>query len=196
LGQTYRKLRATFPAAKIHSFEPAPETFAKLQAAVHGDPNAVCVPFALGDAAAQAQLSIIASDSGQNTLNVSARPGVPTISVRVTTADAYAAASAIDQIDLLKIDTEGYEASVLRGASRLLDARAIRFVLAECDFTPNPSEPHGDFFTIAQLLLPRGYRVASFYTGGLDGGGWRWGDVLFMLPHGPRPVTCSPFARK
>jgi hypothetical protein len=114
--------------------------------------------------------------------------------VPVVTLDEFCRQRAIAAIDLLKIDTEGYEVPVLEGARDLLKSGSIRAVLAECEFQENASEPHGDFFKIAELLMPLGYRVVSFYSGGLDGDGWRWGDVLFMLPRTDPHVICSPFA--
>jgi FkbM family methyltransferase len=51
--------------------------------------------------------------------------------VSITTLDRYAAEQKIQQIDFLKIDTEGYESAVLRGAVSLLRKRAIKAILLE-----------------------------------------------------------------
>ena len=185
-------LRDVFPDARIVSFEPVPATFAALEANTRRDPNVVRVQAALGDAPGVVEMTADPMN-GQNTINTSAHPDRPTVSVPVLTIDAYCEAQEIETIDVLKIDTEGYEVAVLKGAAGMLGRGAIRFVLAECEFTPNPAEPHGDFFKIAELLMPLGYRVAAFYSGGVDGNGWRWGDVLFMLPGAERPLSCSPF---
>lgn len=192
-GQTAEEARRYFPAARILSFEPVPATFAGLQANTASDPKIEAVQLALGDMDGTAKMTAMET-SGQNTLNMSAKPGAPTVDIQVRTLDAFCAERGISEIGVLKIDTEGYEMPVLRGAKRMLENGAIKMILAECEFTHNPDEPHGDFFAIAGLLIPLGYRVVSFYTGGVDGGGWRWGDVLFMLPNGQRPVSCSPFA--
>jgi hypothetical protein len=69
---------------------------------------------------------------------------------------------------------------VLKGAQRTLSERRVDFILAECDFFPRPGEPHGDFAEILELVSTHGYRVVSFYTGGVDDLGWVWGDVLFV----------------
>lgn len=193
IGQTVGNLREVFPAARIISFEPVPATYAELRANTRYDGNVQCVQAALGEVPGTAKMTADPLN-GQNTLNTSAHPDAPTVSVPVMVLDQYCAEEGIDRIDLLKIDTEGYEMSVLRGARTLLESGAIRFVLTECEFTHNPSEPHGDFFEIANFLMPMGFRVVAFYSGGVDGNGWRWGDVLFMRPIGDRQLTCSPYA--
>lgn len=46
-------------------------------------------------------------------------------SVTCTTLDAFMEANGIERIDLLKIDTEGFDLAVLKGASHALDAGRI-----------------------------------------------------------------------
>jgi FkbM family methyltransferase len=190
-GQTIERVRRVLPQTRIFSFEPVPSTFAKLSANVGGLRGVECVQSAVGDAEGHVEITV-SQTSGQNTIHVSAKPDAPTVTVSVTTVDGFAKERGIDVIDLLKIDTEGYESVVLQGARGMLEAGRVRFVLAECEFTHRPEEPHGAFFELTDALLPLGYRVVAMYAGGVDGEGWRWGDVLFMLPDGRRGVTCSP----
>lgn len=193
VGQTVTEIRRKFPDPVIYSFEPVPSTFKSLVSNTRGIGGVHCIPCALGETPGTAAITDNAT-SGQNTLMTSAKPGSPKVEVRVDAVDAFCLARDIDAIDVLKIDTEGFEMSVLRGARRMLETGAIELVLAECEFTPNPTEPHGEFFEIAPYLLGLGYRVVAFYSGGVDGSGWRWGDVLFMRPAPERSVVCSPFA--
>jgi len=47
----------------------------------------------------------------------------PTVGqVEVTTIDVFAAEQQLDRIALIKVDVEGWEAAVLRGAARVIDA--------------------------------------------------------------------------
>lgn len=193
VGQTVDKVRLVMPRAVIYSFEPVPATFKALVAHTSGYTGVETINCALGDCKGQVKITL--SDiSGQNTLLTSAKPGVAKDAVPVITVDDFAAERGIQRIDLLKIDTEGYESAVLQGAKGMLSRGAIDLILAECEFARNPTEPHGDFFDIFDRLSAAGMRVAAFYSGGLDGGGWRWGDVLFMRPR-ERAVTCSPYSR-
>lgn len=119
------------------------------------------------------------------------------VEVPVDTLDSFCAERRIQRVNLLKIDTEGYEMNVLKGSERLLKGNCVDFILAECEFFRRDGEPHGDFMEISRFLLPFGFHVVSFYTGGVDGLGWVWGDVLFRQVSGCTRgnVVCSPARR-
>lgn len=55
----------------------------------------------------------------------------PTLRVPVTTVDKFCAQNNIEQIDFLKIDTEGFELEVLLGAKRMLGQKKIKFIQFE-----------------------------------------------------------------
>jgi hypothetical protein len=52
-------------------------------------------------------------------------------STKVTTVDAFASRRGLRRVDLLKIDVEGHELNVLRGASKMLSAHQIGVVQFE-----------------------------------------------------------------
>lgn len=179
-GESALFLLETFPGVAVHSFEPFPGNYLALQQAVAGR-NVRTVQAAVTDCSGTVALA--GGDTSQ-------RGGVhgtgPTIEATAATLDEYASEHGIDRVDLLKIDTEGNEAAVLRGASGLLSGGGAEFVVCECEFTAREDEPHGDFRAIFDLLAPLDYRVVSFYTSGVDNLGWLWGDVLFRHAPGPR----------
>jgi FkbM family methyltransferase len=191
IGQTALSLAETFSGARIYSFEPVPATFAALQQNTAHLPGVECVNAALSDAAGEAMITT--NRGGRNTLMSEVALSSRT-KVRLDTVDAFCTKRGIEHIDLLKIDTEGYETWVLRGAKIMFEQGRIDFVLAECDFLRRPDEPHGDFFEIHQMLDSHGFRIVSFYTGGVDAHGWVWGNVLMMRDGSAdeMPVVCSP----
>lgn len=184
-GETARRLTERFPGCRVHSFEPVPDTYRTLTDTTRGM-NVVCVQAAVGEHDGLADIAAGAGGSSHSGF----RAGGSTVQVRVTTLDSYAAEHELSRIGLLKVDTEGHEAAVLRGAHGLLQDGRVDHVLCECEFVERPEEPHGDFAEISRILTPLGYRVVSFYTGGVDELGWRWGDVLFRGP--AIPVARSP----
>jgi FkbM family methyltransferase len=175
----------------IYSFEPVPATFAKLQKNTTHLTQVECVNLALGEELGEARMTT--DRDGQNTLFAGVSSSGSVI-VQVSTIDDFCADRDIQRVDLLKIDTEGFETFVLKGASDMLSRGRIDFVVAECDFIRRPDEPHGDFFEIHAMLAPLGFNMVGFCNGGVDGGGWVWGDMLMMregVADG-MPVVCSP----
>jgi hypothetical protein len=118
--------------------------------------------------------------------------------VKVGTIDDFCADRGIQRVDLLKTDTEGFEAFVLKGASETLAKGNVDFLVAECDFIRRPDQPHGDFFEIYAMLAPLGFTMVSFYTGGVDERGWVWGNMLMMREGaaGGLQMTRSPKMRR
>ena len=51
--------------------------------------------------------------------------------IQITTLDRYAGLNGIRRVDFLKIDTEGDETAVLRGASTLLREKRVSLILLE-----------------------------------------------------------------
>jgi FkbM family methyltransferase len=188
-GETAQRMVSRFPSARVHCFEPMPESFRRLSRGVAGL-DVVCVQAALGAEEGSATMG-----AGASSLTSGFLAAGPGIEVRVQTLDAYARDAGIASIALLKVDVEGHEPAVLRGAAGLLAAGRIDHVLCECEFVHRPDEPHGDFAEILGLLAPHGFRIVSFYTGGIDALGWRWGDVLLRRvdPAAEEPIACSPY---
>jgi hypothetical protein len=56
---------------------------------------------------------------------------VVSFDVELTTIDRFCAEHSLKQVDLLKIDVEGFERSVLEGASEMLARRAVRVIQFE-----------------------------------------------------------------
>jgi FkbM family methyltransferase len=198
-GQTAQQLVRHFPKARIYSFEPVPSTFQELvrNTSNYGNVEPVCC--ALGAARGSGKMTTESLSVG-NTLVVNEELGSSSgalVEVPVDTVDAFCADRNLQRVNLLKIDTEGYEMSVLRGAQNLLAEKRIDFILAECDFSRREGEPHGDFIEISQHVSAFGFRVVSFYAGGVDDLGWVWGDVLFREISGSQPgrIACSPVIR-
>ena len=103
----------------VHSFEPSPDNFVRLSAAVSGLPNVRTNEMAVSNKT-ENKLLYISED-----LNVDHRAypteGEPrqTISVKATALDDYFEPGS--RIDLFKLDIQGYELHALHGAARVLD---------------------------------------------------------------------------
>jgi FkbM family methyltransferase len=128
VGRWSQQARALFPTAAIHAFEPLPTAFAQLeridgirahQAALGAAPGTATLHY-------DPELTILSS------LHDRAGVGLAeTTAVEVTTLDDFADAHGIERIDFLKIDVEGHERDVLRGAARRLARAEIGVVQFE-----------------------------------------------------------------
>lgn len=120
----------------LHCFEPSPETFTTLQARVGAHPRTTCHRLALGDEPGVASLFSQAASSAftslhAETFSLAGQEISRVDEVEVQTLDNLAAPLRLDRIDLLKVDVEGHELAVLKGARRLLEAGSVAAVQFE-----------------------------------------------------------------
>jgi FkbM family methyltransferase len=188
-GSTALELHRRFPTARIVSFEPHPTTYALLAAATAGNPHIQTVNTAVGAAPGTLPMSVY-TESRVNTLKPSFhaegrfQPTTP-IDVPVTTVDTFCTQHAIEAIDLLKIDTEGFDLHVLHGATAILQRGAVRFIYVECnDLQVAPNDPGTGLLTIDHFLRPFGYRYIATYNdyNNLEGRLFQSSNALFALP--------------
>ena len=117
---------------EIHAFEPAPQAFGALSARLGSTPHLHLVNAALGEAAATLALHVDPSPKMNSLVERPHLKGtLATIDVPVITLDEYCAQNAISHVDILKLDVEGYEMNVLKGAKTFLARRAIRIIQFE-----------------------------------------------------------------
>jgi len=163
IGQTTREMHEAFPTAHIFAFEPVATTFAQLQANTRDIPRLRAFPLALG--AQPGHGHILVSEESVSNVVLPAdenparreRAAPPVESVEIETLARFCAAQQIEHIDVLKIDTEGYELDVLRGAEALLSAGRVRFVYVEVTFAPDNTR-NSPFFPLYEHLSVRNFR--------------------------------------
>ena len=163
VGQTARRLARAFPHAAIHAFEPFSKTYAELCRRVGQDPRIQTHCSAFGaepdKRVVQLQGSLI------NSLKTSEKqfsPDTPSDTITVDTVDAFCERHEIETIDFLKIDTEGYDLNVIKGANRLLEAQHINLVQVEAGMTPH-NHKHVPLTEFLSFLEPRGYQLLGLY---------------------------------
>jgi FkbM family methyltransferase len=125
---------------RVHAFEPTPGTRELLlnNLAANALSTVTVFPSALGEMPGTARLRVHNEMSALNTLatmdvtwNRQKLVADQIIDVPVTTLDAHAVEHGLDRIDFLKIDVEGFELRVIRGAAKLLKEKRVDLVLLE-----------------------------------------------------------------
>jgi len=131
-GQFLRALHtglAGLPAV-FHSFEPSRAAFAVLERTAAGWPDVRLNRFGLGARSEEADLHADAPGSPLASLSkrrlAHFRIDFPIHErVQIRTLDAYCAEAGVTGIDLLKIDVEGHDLDVLRGAAETFGRRQV-----------------------------------------------------------------------
>jgi FkbM family methyltransferase len=120
------------PTARVHAFEPTPDVFAELETNLAGS-GGVAVGAALSDEAGVMEFYVYPGASILNGFydRMPDFEGAVVIDVPTLRLDEYCAERQIEGIDYLKIDTEGAELLVLRGATGLLQQQSIRLIQFE-----------------------------------------------------------------
>jgi FkbM family methyltransferase len=173
IGQTCIQMLEAFPGAHVHAFEPHPTTFAKLRSSVSVG-RVTAHQLALSDR--RGTFSFYEYDgedasSKINSLTAQARFAMHVnlspreIKVPTNTVDMLCQDNAIEAISLLKIDTEGHDLDVLKGASRMLSEKRIDFIYAEFnDFFEKPGTVGGSLNKLSEYLAPFGFHFVATYT--------------------------------
>lgn len=120
------------PDARVIAFEPSPFNFSRLKDNIERNGfNACLCQKAISSNTAQPVMKFAETKDSPSTMHFAEATSDSSIEVCVTYLDAYCEEHNISEIDLLKIDVEGYECDVLLGAEQLLRRGAAKTVYIE-----------------------------------------------------------------
>lgn len=173
IGQTAKTYREHFPRASIYSFEPFPESFRSLVKSREGDSRCFCHQAAVSEKEGKAFLnansssqtnSLLTTDKrgdaywGEGLLDTQSRLEVPT-----TTVDAFRRRAGISHIDILKLDVQGAEFSVLSGSEETLSQQGVSLIYTELIMCPTYENQHklNEYLT---FLDTRGYELLDLFN--------------------------------
>jgi FkbM family methyltransferase len=192
IGQSVHKYRAAMPAARIVSFEPLPQAYRQLRVVADRDGNVVANPFALH--ASDGRREFLSNRGGANQTSSFLPPATDVdhsyprhafelekkLEVETKTLDSYCREQGVERIDVLKLDTQGTELDVLRGAEQMLKRGAISMAHVEIVFAPiyadNPL-----YHDIAAFMESHGMDLFRIYYMNFGVAGRQiGGDALFV----------------
>lgn len=191
-GQFVTWAGVRFPAARFDCFEPLAASRSTLAEVSPGGRDVVVHDVALGANPGTVDFHVTKADDSSSLLEPTAiqtdaypeSAVVETISVPVRTLDGELAPGRIVRPSLLKIDVQGGELDVLRGAPATL--REIDYVLVECSFAElYAGQPlYGE---IQQELESHGFAPVGMYSPTTDESGrLLQADALFARPESPQ----------
>lgn len=138
-GDYTLKLANFFPQDRIYSFEPLPSAYRIAQNKTKGFSNVKLFPLGLG--ANNTSSNIYSYRNNHSSQHASLHREVftdihkdneiDTFNVELNTVNDFCSDHQLNHINFLKIDTEGYEYEVLKGAKQMLEENRIDFVQFE-----------------------------------------------------------------
>ena len=191
-GESIERFKGMYNRAQVHSFEADADNYAMLRNKFGGREGVTLNNFGVGSAPGVKMFhrNRKSDTSGFNAVNpdsewakLRSREHNVAVSdfteksyeVKIGTLDDYMAKAGIDYVDILKIDTQGFEDEVLKGAQGAL--RAQRIGVVETELILNDIYDRAlSFLDIAQLWVPHGYRLYA-----IDQPGHMHGTLSFSL---------------
>jgi FkbM family methyltransferase len=165
VGQSAVVYLKEFPDAEIYCFEPVSDTFRQLQESLRERANVLTFRLALGAEKGVGQM-VVDEHSDMAFLRSSSKETAADDSrlesVLLETLAGFCQSRNVVHIDYLKIDTEGGDLDVLKGATRMLDQQEIDVIEVEAG-TNRRNLRHIPLDAFVQFLEPKDYFLFGFY---------------------------------
>jgi FkbM family methyltransferase len=169
--KTYKK---HYPGAEIHSFEPVQSTFEVLKKELKKYERVECHNIAIGNKNGKSKV-VLESTSNRYRLKKHHNDikDVSKEEVQIKSIDSFCSSKRIESVDFLKIDTEGNDLEVIKGAEKMIKNKNIKLIQAE--LAANPTNGlHADFENVKSYMRERGYMLFSIYE---QRGEWEYSNI-------------------
>ena len=174
-GQSIERFRRNFPNCVIHCFEPLEQEFEILKKKYSDDKNIHLNNFALGE---KEEFKIFyttvkSENSSFNKLNLNTnwikirskqyktnqdKFILDEKNVKIKKLDDYCADYSINSIDILKLDTSGFEHKILLGAKNMIKQNSIHAIETEFMFD-NVYETKTSFYEFEKEIVNDNFRI-------------------------------------
>jgi FkbM family methyltransferase len=181
-GETIERFRKLYNKSIIHSFEPQVDSFQKLKK--FSDDKTILNNFALGEKIEIKKFYINKNDSTSGfykfTDKMFADHNNYSKDIQIKTLDQYVEERNVENIDILKIDVQGYEDNVLKGAIKTLTNK-IKILELEIIFI-DYYEKKSSFYNLESIIKPLGFELYTISSPVLDESDDRlkWLDAIYI----------------
>ena len=176
-GQSIERFKKIFPKSKIHCFEPLEKEFLILKKNYSADSNIILNNFALGEKVEKKEFfeTVKSENSSFNKLklntewlkirskqfNISQEKFIfenkPKM-IQILKLDDYCLKNAINFIDILKLDTSGFEYKVLIGSKKMIEENKISSIETEFMFD-DVYETKSSFYEFEKEIISNNFRI-------------------------------------
>jgi len=159
-GASCERYSRLFTKPILHAFEPRPDQFGIMKSKFNDNKNIYLNNVAVGSKKEIKKFNEIKGGGKSSFLKstVDNLSDQTQIDVQVITIDEYVNKNNIKRINLLKIDTQGYEDEVLKGAQETLKSNKIDIIETEL-IVGNMYEKTLSFNEIENLIYPYEYKI-------------------------------------
>ena len=181
-GQSIERYKKLFSKPEIHSFEPNPVEVNNMKEKYKNEKKIFLNNCAVGEKEGKMDFNIMADSTHSSfknlipdttwlkkrSLTAKVQPKeyrTKKVSTNLISLDDYSEKNNIQNIDILKIDTQGYEDKVLLGAEKLIKNRRIKLIQLEIIFTEIYEKPL-QIYDIEKTLIPNKYKFFGTSNGG------------------------------
>ena len=197
-GQSIDRFLKVNNEAIIHSFEPILDEYNLLRNKYNNFENIKLNNLALGEKKTKKNFNVTKHSGNSSFLNLkkdtdwlklrAKQLGVnednyvkEKLEVDINSLDSYCAENSIANIDIIKIDTQGYEEQILIGGKKMIENQKIDALEIEIVFS-SIYEKYISFSDIEKYLIPNNYRFSGIklHNNNLFSGSIFFADVLFL----------------
>ena len=173
-GSFSEEILESLSVEKLYAIEPGLSAHEKLKNRFKNNLKVSCDRYAISENSGEAVLYTY-PDSKKNTLHIQLRDLLrkgnrETENIQVLSLDEYVERKKIKAVDFLKIDVEGNELLVLKGAKGLLSALKVKLIF--CEFhkiiqSENHASSNTDLASLVEFLEAYNIRFVALYTQGV-----------------------------
>jgi len=181
-GQSIERFKKMYKDCEIHSFEPGNVECEEMRSKYKNDNSVFINNVGVGEKKEILEFNIGAKSTHssfkqllEKTTWIKKRSEVLNIKdekytiskekKKIISLDNYVLENKINLVDILKIDTQGYEDKVIAGAKNLIKENKIKIIQIEIIFSEIYEDPL-NIYDIEKFLIPNGYKLFGFSNAG------------------------------
>jgi FkbM family methyltransferase len=181
IGEWSRMTRSFHTEADIHQFELSPPTYRKMLSNIDIDEKMFPNSFGLSDKTEMISFKYKPSYDAVSSSILDLRLDNSEIRTGfVVTGDEYVTSRKIEQIDFLKIDTEGSEGKVLKGFEKTISEGKVKIIQFEYGFICVLTK--WMLIDSYKFLTPYGYKLGKLKNGSIEFHDYSLTDENFIGP--------------
>jgi FkbM family methyltransferase len=163
-GQSVSKYLNWFPNADVYGFEPSDEPLNELKSNFSAHNRVEAINVALGSEVGSKELLVgNNSERGSFHFNETGEQVMRRQRVKVETLDNFCKSKNVDRVNFLKIDTEGHDMDVIKGAKGMLSSHSIDLVQLEVT-TDYENSLHSSMCEVIKYMRKHKYKMYGIYS--------------------------------